>query len=87
MSYEQWRAQFDGLAMRVFSMLALLSLVTHAWIGMWAVGTDYLVERVLYLKLGPGIASKANLLRGLYQVACGLIVFTYLIWGIEIFWG
>ena len=85
--YEEWHALFQTTAMRVFSMLALLALVAHAWIGLWAVSTDYLIERVLYIKLGAGIAAKANLLRGLFQVACGLVVFTYLIWGIEIFWG
>jgi succinate dehydrogenase / fumarate reductase membrane anchor subunit len=86
-SYEQWQGLFQTTPMRVFSMLALLSLVAHAWIGLWAVSTDYLIERVLYIKLGAGIAAKANLLRGLFQIACGLVVFTYLIWGIEIFWG
>ena len=86
-SYADWQALFQNTAMRVFSMLALLSLVAHAWIGMWAVSTDYLVERVLRIKLGDGIAAKANLLRGLFQIVVGLVVFTYLIWGIEIFWG
>jgi succinate dehydrogenase / fumarate reductase, membrane anchor subunit len=77
--YEQWHGLFQHTAMRVFSMLALLSLGAHGWIGMWAVSTDYLTER----QLGP----KGNVLRGLFQLVCGLVVFTYLVWGIEILWG
>ena len=33
--------------MRIFSLLALLSLAHHAWIGLWAVFTDYLTERLM----------------------------------------
>jgi len=77
--YSRWHDLFQCTSMRVFSMLALLSLVAHGWIGMWAVSTDYLTERLM----GP----RGNILRGLFQLACGLVVFSYLVWGIEILWG
>ena len=79
LGYERWHGFFDHTAMRVFSMLALLSLVAHGWIGMWSVSTDYLTERLM--------GSRGNLLRGLFQLVCGLVVFTYLVWGVQIFWG
>ena len=59
--------------------LAILSLAAHAWIGMWAVGTDYLTERMM--------GSKGNVLRLAFQIACSLVIFIYVIWGIQILWG
>jgi succinate dehydrogenase / fumarate reductase membrane anchor subunit len=60
-------------------LLAILSLAAHAWIGMWAVGTDYLTERLM----GP----RGNVLRLAYQIGCSLVIFVYVIWGIQILWG
>ncbi|MEM9256160.1 MAG: succinate dehydrogenase, hydrophobic membrane anchor protein [Pseudomonadota bacterium] len=77
--YAEWQSVFDHTAMRIFTLLAILSLAAHAWIGMWAVGTDYLTERML--------GSKGNLVRLAYQIVCALVIFVYLIWGIQILWG
>jgi len=41
-SYEELGWYFGSLPMRLFSTLALFSLLAHAWIGMWTVGTDYI---------------------------------------------
>ncbi len=60
--YAGWKALYEQTWMRVFSLLALLSLGIHAWVGLWAVFTDYLTERLL----GP----KGNVLRMLAQAAC-----------------
>ncbi len=79
LTYEQWSALFGQLWVRVFSFVTLLSFISHAWIGLWAVLTDYLTERLL--------GSKATVLRILAQVALGGVSVTYLIWGIEILWG
>ena len=65
--------------MRIFSLLALLSLAMHAWVGLWAVFTDYLTERLLG-RLG-------NVLRFIAQAVTGIIMFTYVVWGIQIVWG
>ena len=35
--YESWKAMFELTSMRIFSLLAVLSLAAHAWIGLWAV--------------------------------------------------
>ncbi len=77
--YAQWKTMFELTSMRIFTLLAILSLAAHAWIGMWAVGTDYLTERLM----GP----KGNVLRLAYQIGCGLVIFIYVIWGIQILWG
>jgi hypothetical protein len=33
--------------MKVFTLMAALSLAAHSWIGLWSVFTDYLTERML----------------------------------------
>ena len=79
LEYAGWSAYFASRPMKVFSTMALLSLVAHAWIGLWSVSTDYLTVRML----GP----RADVLRILFQGAYALLLFAYLVWGIEIFWG
>ena len=79
MDYEQWRELFDTTAMGLFSMITLIAICGHAWVGMWTVGTDYLTTS----HLGPG----ATYIRLFYQAVCVLLMAVYLLWGIEIFWG
>jgi succinate dehydrogenase / fumarate reductase, membrane anchor subunit len=79
LTYEQWSALFGQLWVRVFSFVTLLSFISHAWIGLWAVLTDYLTERLM--------GGKATVLRIFAQMLLGGVAITYLIWGIEILWG
>ena len=78
LGYEQWSELFECTAMRVFSVAALLSLIAHSWIGLWSISTDYMTERMM----GP----RGNLLRWLVQLGGGLLLFTYLVWGIQVLW-
>ena len=77
--YASWNALFDQTWVRIFSLLALLSLALHAWVGMWAVVTDYFTERLM--------GSTGNILRFLLQAICGITMFIYVVWGIQILWG
>ena len=77
--YSSWKELFSQTWMRVFSMLALVSLVVHAWVGLWSVFTDYLTERML--------GAAGNVLRLVAEVVCGITMFTYVVWGIQILWG
>lgn len=79
MNYAQWSAIFDSTLMRIFSVITLIALCAHAWIGMWTISTDYLTE----LQLG----RRATLIRLLFQAGCALLTCIYLLWGIQIFWG
>ncbi len=77
--YTQWVALFESTGMRIFSLLALLSLVAHAWVGVWTITTDYLTP----LSLGKA----ATAVRFVVQCACMVALFVYLVWGIDILWG
>ena len=71
-NYESWSALFGQTRFRIFTLLALLSLGAHAWVGLWTVTTDYI---------------KAMAPRFLVQAICGLTMFVYVVWGIQILWG
>ena len=79
LNYAVWKEFFDSLARRIFSLLTLLSVVGHAWIGLWAVLTDYITPRMM--------GGKATLLRVVIQLVLGVVMIVYIVWGIEIFWG
>lgn len=79
MDYLQWREIFDSTLIRYFSLITILALCAHAWIGMWTISTDYLTT----LQLGSG----ATFIRLVFQAGCALLTAVYLLWGIQIFWG
>ncbi|BFM15832.1 succinate dehydrogenase, hydrophobic membrane anchor protein [Maricurvus nonylphenolicus] len=78
-SFDQWKALYSTLWMRVFSLITLISIAAHAWIGLWAVLTDYLTNRMM--------GAKATVLRVLAQMVLGVVTVTYVVWGLEILWG
>ncbi len=71
-SFIAWHELFLGGWLRCASLLALISLVIHAWIGMWTITTDYLKPVILRL---PS------------QIIIILALLGYLYWGIKIIWG
>lgn len=71
LDYDKWAGLFQCTSMRIFSLLALLSMVSHAWIGLWSVSTDYI---------------KPTGARFVFQSVCGLLAFIYVVWGIQILW-
>lgn len=79
LTYQQWQALFATTWVRIASLLALLALCAHAWIGLWTISTDYLTADM--------IGAKATVIRFLFQTACVVLMFIYLVWGIQILWG
>lgn len=79
LTYADWQGLFGQLWMRIFSLITLLSIVAHAWIGLWIVLTDYITERMM--------GSKAVVLRLLALLGLAAVALTYTLWGIEIIWG
>jgi len=87
MDYQQWTEMFSTTCIRIFSTLALLSVVAHAWIGGWSVLTDYVTARFFKLELGIEIGEKAGVLRILMETVLVLLMFVYTLWGLVIIWG
>lgn len=78
-TYLDWKVLHSHFLVRLLSIFAILSLAAHAWIGMWAVLTDYITVRLL----GP----KATFLRVFLQLGMIAVTLTYVIWAIAILWG
>lgn len=66
-----WHTFMTSLPMKLFSLLALLSLVAHSWVGMWTVLTDYI---------------KSSGLRLVLQSLIIIAIIVYLFWGVLVFW-
>ncbi|AMO55801.1 succinate dehydrogenase [Endozoicomonas montiporae] len=79
LSYAQWSELFTQVWVRIFTFLALLSLVAHAWVGMWTIATDYLNSRAF--------GEKSVLIRFPVQLLCFIALFSYLVWGTQVIWG
>lgn len=78
-THAQLVGYFGSPIMLVFSTLAILSLLAHAWIGMWTVGTDYVRSW--------SFGRHATLWRFIYQGAVSLLLIVYTLWGLSVVWG
>jgi succinate dehydrogenase / fumarate reductase membrane anchor subunit len=87
LDYSQWKALCSRTSVEVFSTMALLAAVSHAWIGMWSVLTDYVTERFFKLELGIELGEKATVLRLVLATALVLLMCVYTLWGLKIIWG
>lgn len=79
LTFEQWHGLFSQNWMRIFSLLTLVALSVHAWVGMWTISTDYLTPMAL--------GKSATIVRFLFQTVCGLAMFVLFVWGVQILWG
>lgn len=71
-TYQIWTDFFGLTLTKVFTLLALISMLIHSWIGLWQVLTDYV---------------KCTILRGLLQYVLTSVAFIYVIFGFVILWG
>ena len=67
MDYAEWARHFDSIWMKLFTLMTLLSILAHAWIGMWTIATDYLTPMAL--------GKAATTVRVLFQLTCILVSF------------
>ncbi len=72
LTHDAWVVLFHNEFFRVLSIMTLVALVVHAWIGLWTVATDYI---------------KSTGLRFVFQAGVMLFVLGDLIWGVRILWG
>ncbi len=78
-TYTSFKAYFLSTPMIIFGTATLLAIIAHAWIGLWAVSSDYLTTRMM--------GGKGTVLRIVFQATYSIILFTYLVWGLKILWG
>lgn len=69
--YAQWHALFSQVWMKLATFVVMLSILWHAWVGLWTVLTDYVKPVAVRLWL--------NILVILFLIVC-------IGWGFEIMW-
>ena len=71
-TYAQWQAFMLVPWMRVVSLIAVVNLLLHTWIGIWTVTTDYL----------KGLGVRLTV-----QMLVLFILLGIFLWSIAILWG
>jgi succinate dehydrogenase / fumarate reductase membrane anchor subunit len=71
-TYDIWHAFFAGICTKIFSILAIVALLIHAWIGVWQVLSDYI---------------KPAFLRGGLQFFFSVLLLSYFAAGLLTVWG
>ena len=71
LQYDIWHALFSQTWFKIFSLLAIISLAFHIWVGLWVISTDYL---------------KPIAIRIPFQVGVILICTAFILWGAQILW-
>ena len=72
LDYDAWTGLFSSLTVRTFTLLFLLSLFYHAWIGVRDIVMDYI---------------KSTGTRLVIHVLVILVSLLYTIWSVQILWG
>ncbi|MEM6159997.1 succinate dehydrogenase membrane anchor subunit [Erwinia sp. P6884] len=72
LTYEIWRGFFASSMTKVFTLLTLLCILVHGWIGMWQVLTDYVKSLALRLTL---------------HLVVVMALLVYAIYGTVVVWG
>ena len=86
-SYYDWVSFIASIEMKAITSLISILIISHAFIGLWTVGTDYLTKRTLGF-LSPALSKKAESIQFFYQlvfILCGLLYLVsilYIIWKI-----
>jgi len=72
LNYDVWTGLFSGQPMRTFTLLFLLSVFYHAWIGIRGIVMDYV---------------KPASVRLVIHILVILVLLLYAIWAVQILWG
>lgn len=71
LSFAEWHSLFSYTWMKTATIILLMGLLLHAWVGMWTIFTDYV---------------KPACLRAALEYLVILMLVACLIWGIMILW-
>jgi succinate dehydrogenase / fumarate reductase membrane anchor subunit len=72
LNFAEWSRLFSYGWVKVFTLVALLSLIVHAWVGVWTIFTDYI---------------KCSVARGFLMTVICLGFISYIVWCVLILWG
>jgi succinate dehydrogenase / fumarate reductase membrane anchor subunit len=72
LNYDQWHELFANPVFQIATVISLLALSLHAWIGIWTVTTDYM---------------KCTVIRLSVQLIVALWLLSQFVWGLMIVWG
>lgn len=72
LDYDLWAGLFSGLWLRTFTLLFLLGMFYHAWVGMRDIAMDYVKPAGIRLSI---------------YVLVILLLLVYVIWSVQILWG
>ncbi len=72
LTYAKWSELFSCLSVKVFTLITLLALLVHAWIGLWQVLTDYVKPTGVRISL---------------QFLLNIAALAYVATGIFVLWG
>jgi succinate dehydrogenase / fumarate reductase membrane anchor subunit len=67
--FAQWHNLFSSLLLKIATLVVLIAVVWHAWIGLWIVLTDYVKNSGFRLVL---------------QSLIIILLLGYVLWGVEI---
>jgi succinate dehydrogenase / fumarate reductase membrane anchor subunit len=71
LSFAEWHYLFSQTWIKIVTVLCLMGLIFHAWIGIWTIFTDYV---------------KPFVIRSVLELCVLLMLFACLVWGIMILW-
>lgn len=71
-NYAEWHSLFAQTWMKIATILLLLALLFHAWVGVWTVLTDYVKHYVLNIVI---------------QIIVVLALIAFFFIGLQIVWG
>ena len=71
-TYAVWQGFFSNLGTKIFTLLAIIAVLIHAWIGIWQVLSDYV---------------KPAFLRGVLQLVFSVTLLAYFATGVLTLWG
>jgi succinate dehydrogenase / fumarate reductase membrane anchor subunit len=77
MDYVMWQSLFASHSWKIFTVITLLAVLVHTWIGLWTVLGDYVKYQIC------GFIP----LRLLMQASIFLLLLGYCVWGLLILWG
>lgn len=78
-SYDSWKTMMTSLPMQLANSVVIISIIVHAWVGLWTVTTDYLTV--------SQIGQSATFIRLAVQSLLMLSFLVLAVWGFAVIWG